>query len=41
MAQWIKTLTAVARVTVEVKVQSWPEHWVKGSTVAVAGVGHR
>ena len=34
MVQWVKNTTAVAWVTVEARVQSWP--WVKGPGVAAA-----
>ena len=36
MAQWVKNLTVVAQVAVEVWVQSPPVQWVKGSSMATA-----
>ena len=36
VTQWVKNSTAVAQVTVEVRVQSLPDAWVKGSEVVPA-----
>ena len=36
MVQWVKDPTAVARVTMEVKLIPGPELWVKGSSIAAA-----
>ena len=41
MAQWVKNLTAVAQVTVEVQVPFFipvPAQWVKGSSIAAAQI---
>ena len=36
MAQWVKNLTAVAQVTVEVQFDPWPSAVAKGSGIARA-----